>query len=84
MLEENEESFYINNGWAFVEGVKSNEIMTFVVLKSDSETRIFNTNVVGRYELAAKYGMEYFYAGFELQLPKHELKKGKYKNRRKN
>jgi len=79
ILNEDHRSFRIKNGWALVEGVSSYQTKTFIVLKSDTEEKIFKTGRVYRTELASKFGNKYLRAGFKFRISKKDLKKGRYK-----
>jgi len=69
-------------GWAFVQGRDVKNNWTYVVLKSDSDTYIFNTDIhytpwVTRYFESLKMDLDW--SGFRALIPTEQIKDGKYK-----
>jgi len=77
-LQEDFNSFYIDNGWAFVEGVKSDKIKTFVILKSDTSFFLYPTQSIDRFELGNLYSLDYVKSGIRWRVNKKEIPKGTY------
>jgi len=78
-LTEDDQSFKIKNGWALIKGVNSYTTEIYLVLKSASETKILNTKSINRPEVSARFGKNYYSAGFNCKIPKNQLKKGRYR-----
>jgi len=78
-LQQNQQSFYISNGWALVEGTSSRHSDTWIVLQSQSERYIFPTDKVDRYEIVNLYGsMAYMQSGIRVKIPKKAINHGFY------
>jgi len=78
-LQQNQQSFYIDNGWALVEGTGSRHSDTWIVLQSQSERYIFHTNKLRRYEIVRLYGsFDYLESGIHVKIPKKEINPGLY------
>ena len=76
-LIENDSSFTINNGWAYLPQINSRLNRIYLVLKSDGDTKLYATKSTKAQGLDKKT-KDNFYSGFTVEMPKEGLKKGMY------
>jgi hypothetical protein len=65
-------------GWAFIDGKKAERSKISLVLTSDKNTYIFNSNATKRYDVAAAFKRD-INSGFLAMIPWNILEDGKYK-----
>jgi len=79
-VQQDNQSIIINNGWAFIENQDAEKYEKQIVLESERNIYMVNTESVKRYELVKKFNSpKYLYAGFQVNIPQHYFKKDTYK-----
>jgi hypothetical protein len=81
-VKDGEQEFVEIHGWAFIEGYNTKDSRTYVVLKSDLNTYVFDTIPKFAWGVAAQFGDYYDwdldYSGFIARIPEDQLAKGTY------
>jgi len=80
-LIEEQDGFIKIQGWSFLEGLYSNDIKHYILLRKDDEVVVFDTvNIIRKdvTEAFKNYGLNLDNSGFEARLPKDTMEKGNY------
>jgi hypothetical protein len=77
-----EQEFVEIRGWAFIQGYSTKDSRTYVILKSDINTYVFDTipKYVGgvAYQFGNYYDRDLDYSGFIARIPRDQLEDGTY------
>jgi hypothetical protein len=81
-LKDEEQEFVEIRGWAFIEGYSTKDSKTYVILKSDINTYVFDTIPKYAWRVAYQFGNYYDwdldYSGFIARIPRDQLADGTY------